>query len=200
MVMIQQHFAKYLEKSIWNYLTEKKVILKGVRSDFLQYQNGKTEEKNGNYTDFKILVNDEEEMIRNEIPIELAVVELETTTVRKPLTLTPEIFLDTIKNIIYKPLNVTHELMVKKRKSRKREYVEARQVIMSVYYCAFDQHKTFKLSLATAGGIYTKDHATVKHAIEAVNDSLDTDSSFREKYIKVWNLVKIINPHSKLHI
>ena len=53
---IQIHFAKYLEKNIWDELKQRKVLLVGVRKNYLIYVNGSRKEKEGDYNRFRILV------------------------------------------------------------------------------------------------------------------------------------------------
>ena len=62
------------------------------------------------------------------------------------------------------------------KKTRKREVVEARQVLMKY------RKEMMKLSLAQAAEPFGKDHATAIHAIKTVNNLLETDSNFRVKY------------------
>lgn len=62
------------------------------------------------------------------------------------------------------------------KKTRKREVVEARQVLMKY------RKETMKMSLSEAAQPYGKDHATVLHAIKTVNNLKETDSNFRVKY------------------
>lgn len=62
------------------------------------------------------------------------------------------------------------------KKTRKREVVEARQVLMKY------RNENLKMSLAQASKPYGKDHATAIHAIKTVNNLLETDSNFRVKY------------------
>jgi len=66
------------------------------------------------------------------------------------------------------------------KKCQKREYVIPRQVHMAVLHTVFD------LSLADSGYIYEKNHSTVLHSLNTVNDLLEVDMEFRNKYIKVW--------------
>jgi len=61
-------------------------------------------------------------------------------------------------------------------KTRKREVVEARQVLM-----AYRKQQTGKSS-NRVGKEYSKDHATVLHAIKTVNNLRETDKVFRYKY------------------
>lgn len=62
------------------------------------------------------------------------------------------------------------------KKTRKREVVEARQVLMKY------RKEMMKLSYSQAAAPYGKDHATALHAVRTVNDLMETDSNFRVKY------------------
>lgn len=64
---------------------------------------------------------------------------------------------------------------------RIRELVLPRQIHMAL------AAKTFGMSLANAGKIYTKDHATVLHAAKTIRNLWQTDRHFREKYAPVFN-------------
>jgi chromosomal replication initiator protein len=68
-------------------------------------------------------------------------------------------------------------------KNRKREVVEARQVLM-VY-----RHKTLKKSQVEAAKPYGKDHATVIHAQKTIKNLLETDTCFTEKYERFYKCV-----------
>jgi chromosomal replication initiator protein len=60
-------------------------------------------------------------------------------------------------------------------KTRKREVVQARQVAM--YFCKhFTQHSLKSIGLHFGG----RDHSTVIHAIQSVEDQMETDPKFRE--------------------
>lgn len=60
-------------------------------------------------------------------------------------------------------------------KTRKREVVQARQVAM--YFCKhFTQHSLKSIGLYFGG----RDHSTVIHAIQSVQDQMETDPNFRE--------------------
>ncbi len=73
--------------------------------------------------------------------------------------------------------------------TRKREIVEARQLIM--YF--LDQYT--KLSYAKIGALfYAKghvfDHATVSHAKKTVNNLIETDRSYRETFLELRTLIE----------
>ena len=61
-------------------------------------------------------------------------------------------------------------------KTRQREVVEARQVLMT-----YRKIVTGK-SLKKVGKEFGKDHATVLHAIRTVNNLVETDKVFHNKY------------------
>ena len=63
-----------------------------------------------------------------------------------------------------------------KTKTRQREVVEARQVLM------VSRKQLTGKSLNMVGSEYSKDHATVLHAIKTVNNLIETDKVFRVKY------------------
>ena len=77
-----------------------------------------------------------------------------------------------------------------KKRTRKREVVEARQIAMWL------MHHYTKLSLAAIGAYFENengvsfDHATVLHACKTVNDLKETNRVFREKFEEIENLIK----------
>jgi len=73
------------------------------------------------------------------------------------------------------------ELIIKK--TRKREVVEARQVVM-VY-----RHKTLKKSQVEAAKPYGKDHATVVHSQKTIKNLLETNTIFKDKYERFYKCV-----------
>lgn len=76
---------------------------------------------------------------------------------------------------------------VLKSKTRKREVVELRQIIMSIA-C-----KSTQLSLASIGlELGGKDHATVLHAKKVVDNLNETDKIFRAKYQLIKQSIRFI--------
>lgn len=69
-----------------------------------------------------------------------------------------------------------------KDRSRRRLYVMPKQIHMTVLNVLFDT------SLALAGSLYERDHATVMHAKKTVRDLYHTSRSFREQYSQVFDL------------
>lgn len=64
-----------------------------------------------------------------------------------------------------------------KSRSRKRELVEARQIAMTLL------KSETKMTLKTIGSFFSgRDHTTVIHAINTVEDLTETDKLFRRKY------------------
>lgn len=196
---IQVHFAKYLEKHIWDEKNQKKVLLIGVKKNNLQYINGSKKELSGNYNRFRILVSCQDEIVSNNIPGELAVILVSEVTVRKYIPINPDMFLKKIKDSIYDQRGLSDELMWRERNNRSAIYKEPRQVIMACYFCAFERMGV-GMTLSRAGSIYEKDHATVLHAIKRVNNDLDTVNFFRGVYNEAFDLTKTINRKSRLHI
>lgn len=77
-----------------------------------------------------------------------------------------------------------------KKRTRKREVVEARQITMWL------MHHYTKLSLAAIAAYFENengisfDHATVLHACRTVNDLKETNRIFRERFEEIENLIK----------
>jgi hypothetical protein len=61
-----------------------------------------------------------------------------------------------------------------KSRTRKREYVVARQIVFSLL------KKYTKRSLASIGSVFKRDHATVIHSIKNICNLCETEKNFRE--------------------
>ncbi len=95
-----------------------------------------------------------------------------------------EITIDSIQDTVCKYFGITKELMLSK--TRKREIVQARQIAM---YLGRSLTKT---SLAAIGAqIGGKDHATVLHACNTVNDLIETDRNFKQYVCDIEKLLKV---------
>ncbi|MCB9232880.1 MAG: chromosomal replication initiator protein DnaA [Bacteroidia bacterium] len=83
-----------------------------------------------------------------------------------------EISIEAIQKLVCEHLNVEQELL--KAKTRKREIVQARQI--SMYFAK----ELTKSSLKTIGLHFGgRDHSTVIHAVQTVNDLISIDKEFR---------------------
>lgn len=194
------HFAKYIGKNVWDEENKKSVMLKGVKEHSLLFMDEFSKERESALGNFKIVVEDDREVFENNIPPDLAVVIMFQETVRNAQDLSPEVFLKKVKDIVYEINDIDENTMVKHKKTRERKYLEPRHIIMSSYYAAFKDHLRFNMTYKVAGGLYGKDHATAINALKKVNNYLDTNKVYRERYEGVWNLVKSVNPRSELHI
>lgn len=72
-----------------------------------------------------------------------------------------------------------------KSRSRKREYVVARQIAMYLI-----RKRKPNASLKAIGKAFDRDHSTVINAIDAVSDQLDVNKSYRIMFEKVENLIQ----------
>ena len=97
----QSHFAKYLNRQIYNKETGALVELKGVRKGYLMYQNGQPTEEKGEYDNFLIVVNSSGELIGNNIPEDLACMVSAAGEMKKVKAMSPDIFLTQLKDILY---------------------------------------------------------------------------------------------------
>lgn len=73
-------------------------------------------------------------------------------------------------------------------KTRKREVVEARQVLM-----AYGKQKTGN-SFAKVGKGFNKDHATVIHSVKTVKNLRETNKAFRDKYDTFIDIANKLTP------
>lgn len=78
--------------------------------------------------------------------------------------------------------------------SRKRPVVMARQI------CMFYRNKNLKMSQSEAGARYSKDHATVLHAVKTVNNLYETNHKFRAKVDMFFQKVNIKNDANETEI
>ena len=89
--------------------------------------------------------------------------------------------LDPIFEKICEVIGINKEEMIANKNNRAPEYCIPRQVHIAVLHLAYG------LSQSKAGKLYYgKDHATVIHSIKTVNNLIDTDLGFREKYRPVF--------------
>ena len=73
-----------------------------------------------------------------------------------------------------------------KSKTRKREIVQARQISM------FFAKDLTKSSLKTIGMFFGgRDHSTVIHACQTVNDLMETDKQFKNDVVEIGKKIKI---------
>ena len=118
---------------------------------------------------------------------------------KKVNTITPSVFLHKAFKTIYDKFGIPKDEMIKNRKNRQAKYREPRQVITASYYCAYYGSKN-NMSLADAASIFEQDHATLLNSIKIVNNELDTNVVFREKYEDIFSMVKQLNPKSRLNL
>ena len=95
-----------------------------------------------------------------------------------------EVTLDTIQDTVCGYFGITKEMMLSK--TRKRDIVQARQIAMYL------GRNLTKVSLAAIGAqIGGKDHATVLHACNTVNDLITTDRTFKQYVTDIEKLLKV---------
>ena len=94
-----------------------------------------------------------------------------------------EISVDTIQDTVCEYFNITRDALASK--TRKREIVQARQIAM--YMC----RNFTKISLAAIGQqIGGKDHATVVHSCNIVQDLIATNKTFKQYVVDIENRLK----------
>lgn len=98
-----------------------------------------------------------------------------------------EVSIDYLQKVVTEYYNVALEGL--KSKSRKKEVVIARQVVM---YLAkqYTNHSLKSIGYYCGG----RDHSTVIHALQAVNDMLDTQPQFRLSFEELKRKIKIKLP------
>jgi chromosomal replication initiator protein len=99
-------------------------------------------------------------------------------------TSSKEITIDAIQKMVCDYFDVSYEKLL--QKTRKREIVQARQI--SMYY-AKDLTKS---SLKTIGMHFGgRDHSTVIHACQTVNDLMETDKKFKADIDEIGKRIKM---------
>src|SRR5690606_2052522 len=89
-----------------------------------------------------------------------------------------------IQRIVCEYLHLPEDLV--RAKTRKREIVQARQVAM--YFCkVFTQHSLKTIGLHFGG----RDHSTVIHAIQSVENQIETDSKFRDMIEEIRQKIEL---------
>lgn len=117
---------------------------------------------------------------RKEIDLELAKRVLKNFV----KTSNKEINIEEIQKMVSKFYNLSYNDLLSK--SRKREIVQARQITM---YLA---KKFTGNSLKAIGAHFSgKDHTTVIHSCQTVENYLDTDPSYREKFLQIQQKVQL---------
>ena len=85
----------------------------------------------------------------------------------------PQLTVEEIQRVVCEYLKIPEDLV--RARTRKREVVQARQVAM-YYSKQLTRHSLKTIGLHFGG----RDHSTVIHAVQSVEDQVDTDPSFRE--------------------
>ena len=85
----------------------------------------------------------------------------------------PQLTVEEIQRVVCDYLKIPEDLV--RARTRKREVVQARQVAM-YYSKQLTRHSLKTIGLHFGG----RDHSTVIHAVQSVEDQVDTDPSFRE--------------------
>ena len=98
--------------------------------------------------------------------------------------ITREISIDYIQKLVCDYFDMPDDSL--KSKTRKREVVQARQIAM---FFAKDMTKS---SLKTIGTFFgNRDHSTVIHAVQTVNDLMDTDRKFKNYMEEIARKIKM---------
>lgn len=99
-------------------------------------------------------------------------------------TVTREITIDSIQQIVGDHLDIEVELM--KAKTRKRDIVQARQIAM--YFAKeMTQHSLKSIGYHFGG----RDHSTVIHALQTVNDLIATDKYFKQNVSEIRKRISV---------
>ena len=116
---------------------------------------------------------------RKEIDLELAKATLKNIV----QDIETEVNIDYIQKIVASFFSITLEMM--KGKSRKRELVVARQVAM-FFAKEYTNHSLKSIGQHFGG----RDHSTVIHAVQSVNDLMETDSKFKNSVNELTRKLK----------
>ena len=99
----------------------------------------------------------------------------------------PQLTIEAIQSVVCDYLGIPEDLV--RARTRKREVVQARQVAM--YFSKEITNHSLKTIGLHFGG---RDHSTVIHAVNSVQDQVDTDPNFREM---VGNVQKRLEMHQR---
>lgn len=92
--------------------------------------------------------------------------------------------IDQIQHLVCEYFNIEEDLV--RAKTRKREVVQARQVAM--FFCKrLTQHSLKTIGLHFGG----RDHSTVIHANQSVDNQMDTDPKFKEIIAEIGNKIDL---------
>lgn len=119
-------------------------------------------------------------LIRKDIDLELAKNAIQSIV----QDVEGEVSIDYIQKLIADYFDVEHESL--KAKVRKKEIVIARQVAM--YFVKEYTNHSLKAIGSYFGG---RDHSTVIHSIQSVNDMMDTDKSFKKSMKELTKKLKM---------
>ncbi|MDA7502014.1 chromosomal replication initiator protein DnaA [Chitinophagales bacterium] len=95
-----------------------------------------------------------------------------------------DISVDFIQQTVCEHMEVDREKIV--GKTRKREIVQARQIAM--YFCKQYTDKSLKSIGSAFGG---RDHSTVIHSCNAVQDQLDTDKEYHRNLVQIEKVIRM---------
>lgn len=186
------HFAKFLGRKVLHKKNE--YILHAVSLTHLLVLNGKPDPIAVAIDECRIICKDEQEVIKNGLPADIAIIKRgqgDYINIDRLRTLTDDEKEQEILNMICKCAYTTPEELQREYKTRKGEFVKARQVHMVIRNLVIRHNE----STATTGAIYNKDHATFLHAKKRVINALEGfDKEFREQFRGAFEMTRMLYP------
>jgi len=146
--------------------------------------------------ELEISIYDIKEMLLNDKPVDEIVINKSVLNTRELLQFVlllrnnktnEEKVKNTLNNLVHiicTETKIDEQELLANKKNRKREYVIARQIHMSIL------NLVFNFTLAQSGAVCGKKaHATVLHGIETINNLLDTSQEFRTRYGNIFSIL-----------
>lgn len=179
-----ENFAKFLGGTILNTENLEVEQLLSISKNKLH-----TNVCDGNFCNYKIIVKDEAEALKMNVPIFLCVnenlIELDNISV--------DTVFEQVKKMVLEIDGMTEDDFFSNLKNRLKIYREPRQVMQTAIYVAAKNKWPDHVSFEIVGKIFGKNHATIINSLKTVKDLHQTDKFFREKYFSVFEYVRIVN-------
>lgn len=187
---ILTHYTSHLGKFV--LFNDKEIRLESIHQSYIAGLNGNKEPELMKPDDCKLIFDNEREYYRSCAPYFISVIRSDDgyTEAAKIKPEPPEETEKQIVEAICKCSQTNEEGL--KQRTRKREIVQGRQIHMTLRKKLIFPED----SLQTTANIYYQEHATVINSIKKVTNSLESnyDVEFRERFRRVWELVKLKYP------
>lgn len=179
-----ENFAKFLGESILNTENWEVEQLLSISKNKLH-----TNVCDGNFNNYKIIVKDEAEALKMNVPIFICVnedlIELQSISVNTVF--------EQVKKMVLEIDNIEEKEFFDNIKTRLKKYREPRQVMQTAVYLAAKNKFPESCSFEIVGKMFNKNHSTIIHSVKTVKNLYETDKFYRGKYFRVFEYIKLIN-------